>query len=243
MKITPKILSVPPYISTSWAQVHSIYMRNQDLVVALKDGTIIAIPALSPHEIETIFLAHTSFLENVSKIEAPGNLPVTPHSSTGFEGMSPLHFNLENMESFGSALQHNPAQANMPNLPQEILSKIAAIAKIVAPGEIQNLPKPEPHCNCPHCQIAKAIHGPSSNDDMYTSISSHLQHQKEEGEEEISEHDLSFQQWEIAKIGDQLYSVTNRLDTQESYRVYLGNPVGCTCGVSGCEHILTVLKS
>lgn len=242
MKITPKVLSIPPYISTSWAQVHSIYMHQQDLIVCLRDGTTIAIPSLPPSDIEAIFQAHSTFLENSTKngLQDSPSIHPTPHPFPGLEGMGPLHFNLENMETFSSALQHNPAQAHMPSLPQELLNKIAAIAKIVAPGEIQNLPKPEPHCNCPHCQIARTIHG-QANEPPSHEVPDAIA-QKDE-DEPINEQDLNFQQWEISQIGDQLYSVVSRLDPQEKYNVYLGNPVGCTCGVSGCEHILAVLKS
>ena len=147
--------------------------------------------------------------------------------------------NVENMETFGSSLLHNSAQANMPNLPEEVLNKIAAIAKIIAPGDIQNMPKPEPHCNCPHCQIARAIHSQSPEEIVEATPS--ILVQKEE--EVISEQELTFQQWEITQTDNKLYSVANRLDLLEKYNVYLGEPVGCTCGISGCEHILAVLKS
>ena len=48
---------------------------------------------------------------------------------------------------------------------------------------------------------------------------------------------------EITQTGDKLFTVVNKLDPQENYHVYLGHPVGCTCGKQGCEHILVVLKS
>ena len=62
-------------------------------------------------------------------------------------------------------------------------------------------------------------------------------------EEEVTDRDLSFQQWAIEQTGDKLFCVTNKLDRLEKYNVFLGDPVGCTCGIQGCEHILAVLKS
>ena len=64
-----------------------------------------------------------------------------------------------------------------------------------------------------------------------------------EVEEDVRDDELQFEQWSISSAGDKLYNVVNRLDEQEKYRVYLGHPVGCTCGREGCEHILAVLKS
>lgn len=229
MKVTPKILSIPPYISTTWANIQALYMRERDLVICLRESATITIPELPAQVLQVIFNAHAAFLENSATSQGPQSSP------SGFEGLQTMHFNLDNMESFSSALQHNPAQANMPSLPQEILSKIASIAKVIAGDELQNMPKPEPHCNCPHCQLARAIRGPDAEKEQESAPLNQ--------EEVVNDQDLAFQQWDISKTGDQLYTVVNRLDMQEKYNVYLGNPVGCTCGHAGCEHILAVLKS
>jgi hypothetical protein len=62
-------------------------------------------------------------------------------------------------------------------------------------------------------------------------------------EEEVSPHELKFREWDIQQAGDKLYNVSNPFDKGEQYQVYLGNPVGCTCGKSKCEHIVAVLNS
>jgi len=67
--------------------------------------------------------------------------------------------------------------------------------------------------------------------------------QQGEGEEEVSDEDLTFQDWEVKQEGDKLYLVTNPLDRDERYRVFLGKPLGCTCGKTNCEHIRMVLSS
>ena len=121
----------------------------------------------------------------------------------------------------------------MPPIPEEILKKISAIAKIVAPDEIQNLPQAEQHCNCMHCQISRAIHGEGNSKE-----------QKHHSEEEvISDEELKFQDWQVTSSGDKLYTVASKLNPEEKYQVYLGEPFGCTCGMPHCEHVIAVLKS
>ena len=237
MKINKKILSIPPYISTSWDHVLALKMKNSDLVVCLTDGHTIDIPGLKPEIVEAIFFCHASYLESQEKRQQQQSRSNHPFNflETENEAASPFRFGFGTFDALGSSLQHNPSQANGPDLPQEVLSKITAIAKIVAPDSAVDIPKPEPKCNCIHCQIARAIqigiNGPEA--------------QSEEGEmeEEIKPEDLHFQQWEIEQSGDKLYTVINRLDAKERYSVFLGHPVGCTCGKQGCEHILAVLKS
>ncbi len=253
MKITSKILHIPPHLSTSWTQVSAIYLKETDLIVSLIDGSTISIPGLSTADRDAIFTAYATYLEEhptkpqerpipfqlFQASPLPNNIAGAPFGEA--EGTASIRFAFDSMESLTSAMQHNMAQANSPNMPKEILNKIASVAKIVAPGDIQNMPKPEPHCNCPHCQIARAIHQAFDHPEE-TPVTAKVDSPQLE-EDEVSDKDLSFQQWEINQTGDKLYSVTNRLDTQERYSVYLGHPVGCTCGNQGCEHILAVLKS
>jgi hypothetical protein len=247
MKINNKIFTLPPYISTSWVNINALYMKGNNLVVTLNDGDSIIIPQLKPEVIESIFNAHSSYLEedtlenssnqfsNQGKdFQVKGAHPQTFFSSeTGME--LPFRFGFGPID--GLALQHNPAQANSPEIPNEILTKIGAIAKIISPEEINSLPKPEPHCNCMHCQIARTIHGVLSLNDQG------IEPQPLPVEDTVGDEELVFQQWDISQSGDNLFTVINRLDTKEKYSVYLGHPIGCTCGKQGCEHILAVLKS
>lgn len=239
MKINDKILSLPPYLSTPWNNVRAIHMKGALLVVSLYDGDTVSIPGLNPPLVESIFAAHAAHLEKeisekASSMDTP-NLKNNPFSQAFFIGdQNPeqaVRFGV-GLEGMASALQHNPSQMHAPDLPKPILDKIAAIAKIVAPEDLNALPKPEPHCNCVHCQIAKAIYQ-----------AAHPHAPQEETEESVSPEELNFRQWDISQSGEKLYTVVNRLDTNEKYSVYLGHPVGCTCGKPGCEHILAVLKS
>jgi hypothetical protein len=209
-------------------------MKDATLVICLSDGSTIDVPDLKPEIVEVIFAAHASYLDSQAELANPTQSPSKAgaplFSTIAGDTEIPFRLGFGTFDALGSALQHNPSQSNAPNLPKEILSKISAIAKIVAPEDGMSIPKAEPHCNCVHCQIARAIQGGLEG------------HQSEELEE-VSNEDLTFCQWEITQTGEKLYSVINRLDSQEKYSVYLGHPVGCTCGKQGCEHILAVLKS
>lgn len=250
MKITSKIFHIPPYISTSWNQIRTLYLKGSNLVICLNAGTNIEIPNLDTETLNTIFNTHAMSLEGnqignqdpsqslqLSHSVIPNQAVHVAKKPTESDGDPSLSFVLGTPDSMGSVLHHNPSQAGMPDLPKEILYKISAIAKIIAPEDIQTLPKPEPHCNCMHCQIAKAMRHTLDEENENFNMNTFVE------VEEVKDSDLLFQQWDIAQVGENLFSVTNRLDSLEKYSVYLGHPVGCTCGNEGCEHILAVLKS
>src|SRR5579872_7331683 len=244
MRINKKILSIPPYISTSWKNIAYINMEdalpNPLLVITLLNGLRIEIPNLDQPILEAIFDSHALYLDqdpssSLAKSSAKPTqntnnepLPQTPNEL--FMGLGlPLRINNGNLENFGGfPLQHTPDQGSTPDLPQEILSKIGAIAKAL---EIENptlLPKAEPHCNCMFCQIARAIHD---------GLGVETEKVSESAEEEITADDLKFRSWDIRQSGEKLYVVTSPLDDREQYSVFLGTPLGCTCGEKNCEHI------
>lgn len=230
MKINPKYLSLPPYISTSWKNVVALYVRESILFVSMIDGEMIEIPDLKSELLEIVFTAHSAYLEyEIARehFETKKEF-LAPQSMLAAEsgGETPFRFGFSTLDGFGSALQHNPSQANAPDIPQDILHKISSIAKIVSP-ESGNFPQPEPHCNCMFCQVAKALHAEQQQPQV-----AH--------EEMISDEDLKFQDWRITPTGDKMFDVSNE---SEKYSVFLGEPVGCTCGQPGCVHILAVLKS
>lgn len=239
MKINEKIICIPPYISTTWKQVTAIHMKDMGLTISLADGKNIDIPNLSSETIEIIFNSHAKSMESETSF-TPNPIPTSREMLLNtFEASpslqdSPFQIALGSLENgMGSVMQHNPAQASAPNLPPEILQKISAIAKIISADadDISVLPKAEPNCNCFHCQIARTI------------ACEVPRHSETIQDEPVKDEDLQFQQWEIHQIGDKLFTVINRLDSGEKYSVYLGHPVGCTCGQQGCEHMVAVLKS
>lgn len=246
MKINHKIFNLPPFISTAWSNIQTLRMSETTLVVTLNDGESILIPEIKPELLETIFDSHSTFLESNEKpIKAPSKktppfsfpLGDTDESQIEF----PFKFGMGTLENIGNAIQHNPEQADYPNLPEEILGKIRSISKIILTEEgIENAPKAEPHCNCMYCQIAHALNEGMGINDIY-------QEEEEQTNIEVinetTDINLEFQQWNIDQKDDKIYTVTNRLDKEEHYNVFLGTPVGCTCGKEGCDHILAVLKS
>jgi hypothetical protein len=230
IKITDKILSIPPYISTSWSRIAALHMKEGVLAVTLVDGEILHIPHLSSELIDLIFQYHAVYLEKEQKTTT-GNIDLSKLKGIMEQGEPSIRVAFgSSLEGLGNMMQHNPTQADAPDLPPEILHKISTIAKIIGPSDELAMPKAEPGCNCFYCQIARALNPAASlpvvND-----------------EPEVTEEELKFQQWTITQTGDKLFSVVNRLDEHEKYNVYLGQPVGCTCGKQGCEHILAVLKS
>lgn len=247
IKISEKIICIPPYISTTWDQI--AFLQSQPnvetgkctLLLHLANSTVIKIPELDHSLVEIAFSAHIQYLEKAHPLKMeeaaqknaiPGlfspNMNISPDQIAAFQIKLASGNPMEGLEN---AFQHNPNQANTPQLPKELIEKIAAIAKILTNGDTGSFPKPEPHCNCVHCQVARSIHNISQDEEEKT------------GEDEVTEEDLKFRSWEILQTSDKLYTVTNPIDPKEQYNVYLGSPVGCTCGHSHCEHIKAVLSS
>lgn len=249
-KINPKILSIPPYISTSWRNVDTLHTTEKEgklvLMIALHNGTFIDIPNLEKEMIKTIFDSHSKYIEQESRhgqsaqLESlkkfdPSNGEADLSFSIGvpFQGQSqiPLFNSKFNPTSF---LEHNPSQANAPKMPIEVIQKITSITKALGLDlEQMNMPKAEPHCNCPYCQLVRAIQTNGSDTTLDPGLI----------DEEVSPEDLKFRDWDITQQGDKLYIVSNPLDTNEQYQVYLGSPIGCTCGKKNCEHVRSVLNS
>ncbi len=228
MKITDKIISIPPYISTSWSKVASLHMYNKELIVTLWDTTRIAIPDLQEEVIKEIFAHHASYLEQQSLKQPPA-----PRESAELQFTTPLRMLFGTLESLTQALQHNPAYSNIAPLPPEIVSKIETLGKNLPPEELANFLHPIEGCNCMYCQISRILKGEAPKQEETLEITT---------EDEVREEDLRFEQWDVQPSGDKMYTVTNKLDPNEHYSVFLGDPIGCTCGKASCEHIVAVLR-
>lgn len=247
MKINSKIFSLPPYISTTWSNVTALHMDGSTLVINLIDNETVEIPELDPSILEMIFETHANFLERTGNPHSAIANPIQGRFIPPFSQLLitsptdridiPFRIGIGTLDEIGSVMQHNPAQANVPDLPQEILQKVVAITKIVSPEDLAMLPKPEENCNCVHCQISRAMQQGAQQELAKIPVPNHAQ------EEVVTDQELQFRQWDISQTGNNMFTVINRLDTKERYSVYLGHPVGCTCGKQGCEHIVAVLKS
>ncbi|HSX25994.1 MAG TPA: hypothetical protein VLE89_03200 [Chlamydiales bacterium] len=222
MKITATLLSIPPYLSTTWKNISSLHVREEKdsytLVVLLQNRTEVEVPHLAKPTVDQIFEAHAQYAET----ESPKNPLDTPISFS-----LPLDKNGGGMlDSVTTSMQHNPEQADLPLMSPDVLKKITTIAQAFGIDDPAVLPKAEPHCNCVYCQVARALHGEESLPEL-----------------EVSEEDLKFRSWEVEQTADKLYIVTNPLDANEHYSVFLGEPLGCTCGAKNCEHIRAVLNT
>lgn len=67
IKINDKIISIPPYLSTSWSHISSLSMKDNLLNIKLGDGSQIQIPNLSNDTIEMIFNQHAAYLDRSGK--------------------------------------------------------------------------------------------------------------------------------------------------------------------------------
>lgn len=229
IKINDKVLCLPPFISTSWDQVRCLKIEIEPLsgreviVISLTDGTLVKLADLGEPLTEAIFTAHLRYLESQAPTSRDPLMNILEQAKknerSGF-----------GLEGFSALLHHNPEQRDLPPLPAEMLSKIAAAAKTITADEAQILPKPEPNCHCIHCQVARTLQdGVAFFDEM--------------GGEPVKDEELSFRIWNIAPLGDKLFQVSSTESPHEHYNVFLGSPVGCTCGMSHCEHIRAVLNS
>lgn len=249
MEINNRFINLPPFLSVSWSHVACLHMEEELLVITLTSGSSVEIPNLPSELLQKIFSAHASYLRNsgTRHAAATSSTPLSKEasplpSSLEFSGSDVAGIRLgfaTSLDGIGSSLQHNPTMAQAPDIPTDILKKFAAISKILAPDEAASLPKAEPNCNCMHCQIVRAIQSELETGDKYEKKES----KKIEEELVVDEEELQFQQWEIKQADDNLFIVINRLEPTEQYHVFLGEPIGCTCGNIGCEHVVAVLKS
>lgn len=237
MFINHKVLNIPPFISVHWNQVEFLTSEDSILNVQLKSGKTVQLPNLEPDVSKLIFESHATFLDLDKPINIPPAPPLPGKPSSLF-GSSDVKIGFSTMDpnGLGIPLQHMEELREAHNIPPEVIEKVRAVAKLVPVEDLANSPKPVDNCNCPFCQIAAAIHSdlalePAAADTIDAT------------EEIVKDEELNFEAWNILQKGDSLYEVQNKLDAHESYSVFLGEPVGCTCGKNGCEHILAVLKS
>jgi len=239
MKITDILISIPPYISTTWDNVISLHTQDNNLVINLRNSSPVTIPDLSGTVIEQIFQAHTLYLETHQR-------PQKPIKNSSIEQIFtlPIKLNMQKIDIhkedlLNSVLQHDPKNKDLPPIPEEMADKLGMLSGIMNEQDLMAMPPSEPDCNCMYCQIHRIL-----MKKIVPTEHSSTQHTIEHTDSEpISDSDLHFQEWDIKQIKDQLYTVTNKLDPHEQYTVFLGDPIGCTCGKTNCEHIIAVLRS
>lgn len=235
MRINHKVLSIPPYISTSWKNISSLQSKQegdkQSLIIHLHDGNCILVPDLEVVVIQAIFGAHAKYIESENKV--PVDVEVNKGKVPVQEAPSGIKF--FEIENVSSMMSHNEQEKNSPDLPPYILNKVEELSKEMQLSNSATIPQAEPNCNCPFCQIAKSIQKSSEASEKKIS--------NEEEEEIVSEQDLSFTSWIIRPLKQNLYQVIHPDHLEKEYQVFLGTPIGCSCGSNQCEHIRAVLTS
>ena len=224
MKISLKVLSIPPFISTAWKNVSSLHVREKDgilyLTVSLHNGSAVEIPNLNQSALSAIFDAHARAIEAEKSLKNP-----TPKPTQPFNIAMALDTDGGVADVFDASFRHNPEQSDLPPLPSSLLQKITNIAKALGFENFLSLPKSEPNCSCIYCQLMNSLQ------------------ENIVSEEPVSDEDLKFRNWDISQAAEKLYTVTNPLDPNEHYNVFLGTPIGCTCGHKNCEHVKAVLST
>lgn len=228
VKINKNILSIPPYLSIPWKEIASLYLKDEELIVVPKKGDLCEVPGLTEEQIEKIFHFHAQCYDQLDREERALGFLSRLASSEGVSGMQ-IAIAASPADITNPMVEHNPELADAPDIPHEILEKIQMISKMVesAGGQSPSM-KQEHGCNCFHCQIARVL-SPSEEPSCQQQCDC-VDGDQVEG-------------WSIIQTGDRLFSVTKNSCPQEVYEVHLGDPVSCTCGKRGCEHLLVVLKS
>lgn len=252
MEINPRFISLPPLLSVAWHQVASIHMEEDLLVVTLISGSSIELPNLPTEIIKRIFTAHCFFLRHDPPARTAQQLSqarareqqnsISPLLDAAVgdssDQIAGIRVGFTSLDGISSALQHDPTMSQAPDIPQEVLNKIAAVSKILAPDESDVLPKAEAGCNCMHCQIIRTIQSELGKpEDKNEKLGS------DEEQIMVTDEELTFQEWEIRQDGEKIFSVISRSEPNEQFQVHLGEPIGCTCGEVGCKHIVAVLRS
>lgn len=130
-------------------------------------------------------------------------------------------------------MRHDPAAGNASILPKELLRKIRSFSKkILSQKELATTQEAVPGCHCPFCQITRAIEEGIQSDELTL----------KEGEEIVSDEELRFEKWRVLDLGDESFELTDPCAPDHSYRVQIQPEIQCSCGQTGCEHIVTILK-
>lgn len=130
-------------------------------------------------------------------------------------------------------MRHDPLANNSAILPKELLRKIRCFSKkILSPKEFAPANESVPGCHCPFCQITRAIEEGLHSNELTL----------QEGEEIVSDKDLSFAKWRVLDLGNERFELTNPSDTSQRFVVEIKPEIKCSCGNKGCEHIVTILE-
>lgn len=206
-----------------------------------------AIPNLPSSMQELLFSCHIEAIERTQKTDhhSPVLRQEDLHAilnavQTGIKEIMALILKLGSsaISSVGKVLEHDPNNSHLPPIAEEMKKKILLLLNVVPKEDILAMPTPVLGCNCMYCQINRTL-----REGIGIHESDLEENRDQENDDTVDEKDLEFSEWNVTPISEKLFLVRNKLDEHEEYRVFLGNPIGCTCGKANCEHIVAVLRS
>jgi hypothetical protein len=140
MIINKQLLSIPPYISTSWKDVELLLSDGQHtLNIYLKNGTLVKISHLHKEQLDLIFSVHQEILLNQTQ---EMTIPI----------IDPLFFQFS-----GPFLEHDPDLYDASPLPDEVKIKLLSLLEGLPKIDTSKAPLIHPDCSCPHCQLMNLI--------------------------------------------------------------------------------------
>lgn len=168
MIINKQILSIPPFISTSWKDVELLLSDGHStLNIYLKNGTLVKISNLLKEDLDLIFKVHQDILLSPSPLQIPSLI-------------DPLLFSFS-----GSLFEHDPDLKDASPLPLEIKTKLKSLLDEMPQLDPVKFPQVHPHCHCPFCQIMSLIQNKQTDDDLVSDDDLHFSTWKQEV---LSEH-------------------------------------------------------
>lgn len=236
------------------------------LVVALTNGTQVRLEHLSSEVVHTIFNAHALFLEEEAAREEEEEDEENENKGAAraeveFSVQTP--FTMGQMdESSGDAMkifmEHDPSRSLGPLLPEAVLKRVSALAKMFLPPDMIPLDASHENCRCPFCQIVRALSGLpqpilEEGEEKRKGLELRESPREKKGKEDRKEPSAGRESehgkqkgdspWTIQQVGDQMYTVTEKAHPEHVFQVSLATPVTCSCGEPNCVHIIAVLKS
>lgn len=157
MIINKQVLSIPPFISTSWKDIELLLSDGHStLNIYLKNGTLVKISNLLKEDLDLIFKVHQDIL-------------LTQQDTRISSMMDPLLFSFT-----GPMLEHDPDLQDSSPLPDEVKNKLKSLIDGMPKIEKSKLPEIHQNCNCPYCQIMNLVHGTDDEEDIVSEDELHF---------------------------------------------------------------------
>lgn len=228
MKINKNMLSIPPYITTTWDNitcVQACVVQDEfvDIKICLADGEKVEVPHVPEKIFNKIRDEYEKFIES-SSINTPADLGgIASGIADIFQGANrelPAIGRGENVGVIGFPVSGHPRQHHeAPVLGKEALRQITkTLGEKAFEGEYIT------KCNCIYCQSCRFVQDKKN---------------KESGEKPLEFSDA----WLVEEVGTDKFIVRDKMKESNVFTVYLKPKIICSCGSNVCEHIKATLFS